>query len=206
MNKLSVEQIENWIKEISEVNIEKGWRKEGLEICDFTSNLHGEISEAFEDYRNNKGINEVWYEYNDGIVSEKKQLPESELYMFGNLKKEILGKPCGIPSELSDIVIRALDMIGYYGLESYYMEEFEIKISENKLEILINNKFTKNISELHNIVSSMSSGEHLVAKVDYLIKHCFVIANENEIDLIEQINDKIAYNRTRPSRHGGKRV
>lgn len=48
--------------------------------------MHTELSEAYEEYRNKKGYNETYYEEN--------------------------GKPCGIPSELADVVIRVFDFCG----------------------------------------------------------------------------------------------
>lgn len=48
--------------------------------------MHSELSEAFEEYRNGKKINETYYEQGE--------------------------KPCGIPSELADVVIRVFDFCG----------------------------------------------------------------------------------------------
>ena len=48
--------------------------------------MHCELSEAYEEYRSKKGFNETYYEEN--------------------------GKPCGIPSELADVVIRIFDFCG----------------------------------------------------------------------------------------------
>jgi NTP pyrophosphatase (non-canonical NTP hydrolase) len=52
--------------------------------------VHAELSEALEDYRNDLDINATTYNN---------------------------GKPEGIPSELADVVIRVLDMCGYYGID-----------------------------------------------------------------------------------------
>lgn len=48
--------------------------------------IHSELSEALEEYRKGKAFNEIYYEK-------------------GN-------KPCGIPSELADVVIRVFDFCG----------------------------------------------------------------------------------------------
>lgn len=48
--------------------------------------MHSELSEAYEEYRKKKGYTETYYEEN--------------------------GKPCGIPSELADVVIRVFDFCG----------------------------------------------------------------------------------------------
>ena|SRR5258705_2628148 len=49
-----------------------------------------EVSEAFEEYRDGHGYNEIYY---DGT------------------------KPEGIPSELADVIIRVLDTMTYYGID-----------------------------------------------------------------------------------------
>lgn len=59
--------------------------------------IHSEASELLEDHRSGKLPNEVWYE---GIRGE-----------------DMPGKPCGIPSELADIIIRCLDFAGFYDID-----------------------------------------------------------------------------------------
>ena len=50
-----------------------------------------EVAEVMEEYRKGKGFTETY-------TDEK-------------------GKMCGIPSELADIVIRVMDLCGYYGID-----------------------------------------------------------------------------------------
>ena len=63
--------------------------------------MHSELTEAFEEYRNGKSFNEIYYEN-------------------GN-------KPCGIPSELADVVIRIFDFCGgeNIDLEKIILEKME---------------------------------------------------------------------------------
>lgn len=109
--------------------VAKGWWQEERSFGEIIALIHSEASEALEDFRNGKKPTEVWYEAKnyDGQVSQftSQQYPD--------------WKPCGIPSELADIVIRVFDVCGRHG-----------------------------------------------------------------IDLEAAIREKMAYNRTRPERHGGK--
>lgn len=117
--------INELVKEAHENAVSKGWWDEDRSFGEIIALIHSEASEALEDHRNRKGMDEVWYENPAG---------------FGwSSQKDEFQKPCGIPSELADIVIRVFDACGRYS-----------------------------------------------------------------IDLEQAIAEKMAYNATRPQRHGGK--
>lgn len=104
--------------DIHETACEKGWHDEGDSsdrIPGLLCLVHSEVSEVLEDFRKNHGLREIW--------------------------RDEKGKPCGIPYELADVVIRVLDICGLY-----------------------------------------------------------------DIDIADAVETKMAYNRTRPYRHGGKRA
>ncbi|GGH16661.1 hypothetical protein [Paenibacillus segetis] len=110
--------------------VSKGRWEEHRTFGELIALMHSELSEALEDFRNNEPITINWY--------EKKE--------DGRVRTEVIQiddtwKPCGIPSELADVVIRVFDACGRYG-----------------------------------------------------------------IDLEEAIQEKMAYNATRPQRHGGKKI
>lgn len=56
--------------------------------------MHSELSEALEDMRAGHGMNETWLE-----------------------PREPLPKPCGVPSEIADVIIRALDFCGRFNID-----------------------------------------------------------------------------------------
>jgi NTP pyrophosphatase (non-canonical NTP hydrolase) len=106
--------ISSLIREAHQNAINKGWYEEPRAFGELIALIHSEASEALEDHRNGRGFREIYYEGD---------------------------KPCGIPTELADVVIRIFDLCGYLG-----------------------------------------------------------------IDLEEAIRIKMAYNATRPQRHGGKKL
>jgi NTP pyrophosphatase (non-canonical NTP hydrolase) len=65
---------------------EKGWHDSPRTFGDRLSLIHSEVSEALEDYRNGYLPNQVFYTQS--------------------------GKPCGVPIELADVLIRIFDMCG----------------------------------------------------------------------------------------------
>lgn len=71
--------------------------------------MHSELSEALEDYRFGKTPNEIWY--------EQKIDPSNNVFKTDKSSHEhngvrILNKPCGIPSEMADVIIRVLHFCG----------------------------------------------------------------------------------------------
>lgn|SRR6266498_4798570 len=70
--------------------VEKGWWEGEPNIPEKLMLIVSEASEALEDYRNGKDLTETTYTN---------------------------GKPEGFPTELSDIVIRVLDLAGYLGID-----------------------------------------------------------------------------------------
>lgn len=76
------------------------WEKE-KNFGEVIALMHSELSEAFEEYRNGRDFKETYYE--DG------------------------NKPCGIPSELADVVIRIFDFCGGkdIDLEKIILEKME---------------------------------------------------------------------------------
>lgn len=64
-------------------------------IAALVNELLALVSEALEDIRNNKGMTQIWYE-KDGDGNDK---------------------PCGIPIEMADIIIRVLHFCGKHNID-----------------------------------------------------------------------------------------
>ncbi|WP_405157019.1 hypothetical protein [Paenibacillus sp. FSL K6-0108] len=122
----STKSISELVDAAHENAVSKGWWDKNPSFGETIALIHSEASEALEDYRNGREVTDIWYENKDLKTRFKDPITPN-------------CKPCGIPSELADIVIRVMDACGHYG-----------------------------------------------------------------IDLEKAIQEKMAYNATRPQRHGGK--
>ncbi|WP_411832019.1 hypothetical protein [Paenibacillus dokdonensis] len=137
-----MKSINEYVQAAHENAKSKGWWNGERSFGEIIALIHSEASEALEDYRNGLAMTEMVYEYKNGLGVPgvyDSVLKEDLLNNWHYLEKDF--KPCGIPSELADIVIRVFDACGRYG-----------------------------------------------------------------IDLEQAIREKMAYNATRPQRHGGKKL
>lgn len=86
-----------------------GWHQNEVSLGDCLMNIHSEISEAWEEHRNGRGITEIYYrcKKNANIAHTCHGICEPCEY----------GKPEGIPIELADVLIRVLDACAMYGID-----------------------------------------------------------------------------------------
>lgn len=185
--------------EVFEINKVNGWHEEKRSFGELIALVHSEVSEALEDYRNGKAVNEVWYEYKYKGVTIK----ECVSSVIEDDRNEVLGKPCGIPSELADIVIRILDICGLYKWD--VEETHEHSIGERELK---GKTFLESISEIHLELSQAyiyrDAADSALDCLDSTIQIIEYICRQSDIDLKSIIRQKLEYNKTRGYKHGGK--
>jgi NTP pyrophosphatase (non-canonical NTP hydrolase) len=104
-------RLNDLVIESFKIATEKGWHETERSISAFTLLMQSEVAEVVEEYRKHKRINEIWYEVHhseEGLVSTTIGGPGD--------------KPCGIPVEIADMVIRVADYCGKkgYDLQALY--------------------------------------------------------------------------------------
>lgn len=93
--------INDLVEKAHQNSIDHGFGKEERNFGEIIALMHTELSEAYEEYRHNRKVNETYYEED--------------------------GKPCGIPSEFADVIIRIFDFCGGndINLEKIILEKME---------------------------------------------------------------------------------
>lgn len=189
-----------------EIAKSKGWWDKPRSFAALTLLMQSEISEALEDYRSNKGLNEVWY--------EKSQKPMSDIPIKLSEPSGPEDKPCGIPSELADVVIRVADFCGHHKLvlspaskSIIGQKDFEQALAESAACI---SDAYRDLSKINTKVQDLwysgSSGVSVSFSLSKAVEHLLFTCEANDINIWKAIEEKTAFNRTRPERHGNKKV
>ncbi len=157
--------------------VEHGWWEAGERDPDEVHALiHSELSEALEHYR--KDAMSVFHHSN--------------------------GKPDGFGVEIADVVVRCADSLGRVGYQSkltYFSHE-----SMAKYDFVTGKKASLYINKLHDMVSATSRNDGFksvqLMMLEDIIWACAWVCQQLDVDLEQALELKMAYNETRPYRHG----
>lgn len=192
---------------------EKGWLDVPRSWAGTTRLLESELAEALEDYRKHRGLRELYYEL---------QMPDgttAALASLGGLPDEVraTAKPCGIPIELADFIIRIAQHCGTENwdlaaaierLNPYPIaEDLEGVLAD--VGVCVSLAYATSATSCGLLVSGMAIMEMPVVPLVYLATATgilFGFCDREAIDLWEAIQIKQEYNRTRSYRHGNKKI
>jgi hypothetical protein len=177
MDSLTSEELNALSQQWHQTAVEKGWWADELDrpFPMLIMLMQSELAEAIEDYRNHRALTEVWY--------------------------EDTGKPCGIPIELADFIIRVGDFAARYKLGMFkvaynYGTDFETAIARASY-------FT---AQAYGLGASRGPNPDSSAMLDQAVAAIFAMCEQNKIDIVEALKVKAEYNKSRPQRHGGKKA
>lgn len=167
--------------------------------------FHEELSEALGDYRSHRGLDEIYYEVTleDGTTTTTTRtdsIANIEKHHGSKAKK---AKPCGIPIELADYVIRIAQYCGSggidlaRGLDGWAVSKFE----EDQL-----NHFERFLNLAHKLTAMVEPGVGIASRLGACVDLVFTYCRVNKIDIEAAIKEKAAYNLTREYRHGGRKI
>ncbi len=200
-----------WAAECNRIAREKGWWEDAPRPhSDLVFLMVTELAEAFEEYRRpDLDVNEIYF----GPAADPAN-PDPETR-----------KPEGVPVEIADVIIRAFDFIGQLAETGGGLPALQI----TALDAIDDYKPTREAVEKENLSGNfMALLRPLCMVNDYLagidghsqsrnarrairglmgvIVYLLAMGEKMEMDLHAALTKKLAFNKTRPHRHGGKKV
>jgi len=187
--------------EIVENNTRLGWYENCATFPEAMALLHSEVSEALEAWR-------VWG------VQDGTYHVSAVNYLAG--KSPVNGgppKPEGVGSEFADIFIRLLDDAWLFGAKTTASPDgidLEVEASRSAGRFGISTSFGANMNALHGLIAHASfaweAGDAFAGFFGQILVFLCQLCAHYGIDLMAEYERKVAYNRTRPYRHGGKAI
>lgn len=182
-------------KRIAFANNEKGFTFTEREVDQKLMLVISELAEAQEELRDGKDINDIYYQVKDPSLSavivyaphEKHEIPSG-----------VIGKPCGFPVEIADAAIRLMHIAANFDLK------IEISNLPFESEFELYDSYLLEICRAICQMQGYNPREESDFKIylDEAITLIFKLSEKYNIDLEEVIEEKLAYNATRPMKHG----
>lgn len=199
---------------------EKGWFETHRSFAGLTQLMKSEQAEALEDYRNHRAFDEIYFEVK--TPGGKLVITEADYNARTDEGKIAVCKPCGIPIEHADFIIRVADFAGYAGIDleeavrrmppaedNYPVDDLESALAVSSYFISEafdwNLRFGMNYADMeHDDVEDFWYGIpiSLAESIRPIERFC----DAHHIDIRRAIEMKMAHNAMRETRHGGKRI
>ena len=177
----------NMAKKCHKIAVEKGWWEEKRTKSEIVILIFSELFEAFEALRGDK-----WAD--NQIVVEKEE--EEGIPIAGYKVLFEMHIKDTVEDEIADTMIRIFDFLG--SCESYNT------IQKEKVFDRIPFRFSYELHDYFNQCFFMK--EYNPTNIEYIFNFTIYIANEFNIDLKNQMELKLEYNKLRSHRHGGKKL
>jgi hypothetical protein len=206
----------------------KGWTNLKRTDAQTINLMVSELSEAIEDFRDRHADNEIYYEVKIKVGDNVEVKKVTDLTVLANLKlldgkfgrgDVYLGsKPCGIPIELADCIIRIgqhcgthkYELAGAMGNSQWATMKHRTDINEAIADASLH----LSMAWMYSPQSGLVTGEgakvvgpemmamHLAGALWSILYFC----EGARIDIWDAVDMKMSYNDTRPMLHGGKAI
>lgn len=100
----ATKSIQDYVSEVGEYAASHGWDDATRTFGDWIALFHSELSEALEEYRDDRALDEIYFSDSNGVTNLH--------YIKGQFEK-----PEGIPIELADCVIRIMHFCSLYNID-----------------------------------------------------------------------------------------
>ena len=186
--------------EIVETSTAAGWYEDTRSIGEECALLHSEVSEMFEAYRS--------WGFEDKTLEMCPHEHEETSFDGSHCHPNHLCKPQGVGSEAADVLIRLLDTCNRQDVdveECWKQAEFLMVLGG--LDYMGGSPGDA-IEHLHSIITTArgNDGMNIAGMAVSLLVGLVAVSHKWEFDLWDEVERKIAFNRTRAYRHGGKRI
>ena len=198
--KIEAKQINEWVKKAYDNAVKHGWHEEKKSKAHWLMMICTEVAEAVQADRKGRYMNDLDKEGLKTVLANDHEGGLFDKYYSDTIE----GK---VESELADICIRVFDLMGVYNIEAKYgFSTFDSEVKYAKLH-----SFTENAMLLTKIIVSCNITASIREKeVKFFDLYLNVLATVFEwaealgIDLIQHINLKMRYNKSREYHHGNK--
>lgn len=199
MTQLAGADMRQLMADVYDCNVANGWFQDGRSFMTDVALLHSEVSEIFEAYRDN-GFEDVTKRFREvrGLGVDFADDSKSTFEPIENPKPE------GFGSECADVLVRLLD--------TAYRTDMDPDVLLRAARTLLEHERFGPFAEvgdfiavLHKEISAMLTGSVNNAwarTLAFLMAGC----DQYDIDLLSEFDRKLAFNRTRGFKHGGKLV
>lgn len=178
-------------KEIRFDNASKGFDPTDGGVDRYLLLAISEICEAQEELRDGRAIDEIYYEETDMVPGTIEGY-----YVPG------IPKPCGFPVEIADAIIRLLDIAGKLQVEVDLGRFTAYKFEETVDFYLL--KAVKFISACQFGTFIGLTTVKFAANLNEAVALLVYLMLNKQIDIFKVIDEKLAFNKTRPPKHGRK--
>lgn len=180
--------------------VDHGWWEAKRSFGEIIALCHSELSEALEEYREHKP--NVYFMKQDKMSAAFGECDMDICTDIGSWKGE---KPEGVAVELADCIIRILD---YFGYRNYDTDKLVMNFgSLMKIESFGDFITLCHASLSYAYCNGMVEGDWMEPLMMFdCITYIYKWADINKVDMDEVIKIKCEFNKTRPYRHGGKKI
>jgi NTP pyrophosphatase (non-canonical NTP hydrolase) len=136
MKQYPIGTISQLVEDSFSTAMKKGWHdpEHPRTVGELIALMHSELSEALEEYRDDQPVDKVYYEYHGCLPVPGSEKPlefttkdKQSVPAAGVVTSE---KPCGLPIELADCIIRIADFCGKHGID--LVDAINLKAAYNK--------------------------------------------------------------------------
>lgn len=183
--------LEEYQRDIIASNTAAGWYEDNRTLGEECALLHSEVSEMFEAYRDN-GLEPFFHQL--GVLGLG-----SGVLLQGNAPEGV--KPEGVGSEIADVLIRLLD-----ACHRLYADLSQVIAYAEEATTDVDGTFGDTVTKLHSMISYLAITGNPALALGAILAGLQEAAKKYEINLFEEVDRKLLYNKTRSYRHGGKKI